>query len=389
VSIGDINSQELINGPSLQSLVIPSSAYTYGEVNRIEISGPVPAFPADLFALVIRNSATADTTTHTQRSGGMAVEVTGTRSAGSNDMSNIAFECQATGAQTNNCIEALNGDVVVDAGNLTVQGTGNYIFETSSSGFIAAVGTLYAESAGTNAIDITAASTNAIKIRNATAQIDIDNAGSPTLLFYNANSGNLAITLQAQLTTIGPGTDAPGASGTAAIVENAGSTCSEVRDATHDVESENCSSSSGVFIGSYTNHTLHLQTNATNAIQIDGSQATTILGTLTANNGITVTGNETVTGRSVYDDAQMDQGTLFTLASGSTSQIKGATSGTFTASGSTETITFGITFTTSPTCVVSTAGSTKSWTITSRSTTQLALGSLTNGQVYDFTCIGH
>jgi len=85
-AIGNVNSQELINGPTLQSFAVPSTAYAYGEINREEISGVVPAFPSDLFVHVIRDHATADTTAHAQHSGALAVEVDGTRTAGGNDL---------------------------------------------------------------------------------------------------------------------------------------------------------------------------------------------------------------------------------------------------------------------------------------------------------------
>lgn len=183
---GNVTGQELINGPTLQSFAIPNTAYGFGEVNRMEISGVVPAFPADLFVLVIRDSATADTTTHTQHSGAIAAEVTSTRSAGANDLTNTAIECTATGGQTNECLHVLAGDLVVDGGGNIIQNSG-YAFLAGS--FVAAGGTFFAEGNGTNAIDISGTPTNSIKTRQASALFDIENAAASTLTFYNASQG--------------------------------------------------------------------------------------------------------------------------------------------------------------------------------------------------------
>jgi len=140
--IGSVPSQSLINGPTLQSFAIPSTAYAFGEVNREEISGVVPAFPADLFVHVIRNHATADTTTHTQHSGALAVEVDGTRSAGANDLTNTAFECEAKNGQINECIRVLAGDFVFDGGGAITQNSGTAFF---GGQYLAATGPVIAE----------------------------------------------------------------------------------------------------------------------------------------------------------------------------------------------------------------------------------------------------
>lgn len=188
IGVQTVADQLLIGGPTLQSFNVPNTAYAFGEINREEIGGVVPAFPADLFVHVIRNSATADTTAHTQRSGGLAVEVSSTRSTGGNDLDDIAIECSAVGGQTNNCIEALQGDVVVDNGNITTNV--GFIF---SAGFLAASGTVFPESSGTNAVDISGAPTNAIKMRQAASQIDVDNASPSTLTLYNAGGGTFGL----------------------------------------------------------------------------------------------------------------------------------------------------------------------------------------------------
>ena len=104
------STQILVDGPTLQSFNIPSTSYAYGEVNRWEIGGVVPAYPADLFVGVIRNTASADTTTHSQRSGGLAVETTGSISAGSNGFVAVGIEALASGGTQNLAFEALGGD---------------------------------------------------------------------------------------------------------------------------------------------------------------------------------------------------------------------------------------------------------------------------------------
>lgn len=202
IYIGDINHQALVNGPTLQSLTIPSTSYTFGEVNRIEIGGVVPIFPNDLFALVIRVSAAADTTAHTSHSGAIAAESTSTRSAGANDLTNTAIECTASGGQVNECFHALAGDVTLDGGsNLTVNS--GFIFMTDSTKFIASLGTIFPESSGTNAIDISGTPTNAIKTRAATNLFDVENAAASSLTFYNANFGIFRMVLGADATPSG------------------------------------------------------------------------------------------------------------------------------------------------------------------------------------------
>lgn len=100
---GDINHPTFLNGPTRQSLSIPGAGYPYGEVNQVNLTGATPDFPDDLFAYAIRNHATADTTTHTQHTGGMAVEVDGARTAGAFDKTNTAIECEAVNGQVYWC----------------------------------------------------------------------------------------------------------------------------------------------------------------------------------------------------------------------------------------------------------------------------------------------
>lgn len=120
--------------------------------------------------------------------------------------------------------------------------------------------------------------------------------GDGTTRIIGANSSSMSLITSATtrigiaaagLVTIGlnASPDAPGAANTALIVEQAGTTCSEVRDATNDVEAEHCASSSGAFFGSQSNHSAFFQTNNTNAIKVDTSQLVTVLKTLTVGPG--------------------------------------------------------------------------------------------------------
>lgn len=193
VSTGGINSQELINGPTLQSLVIPNTSYGFGEINRIEVSGVVPAWPADTFSLVIRNSCTADCTTHTQRSGAAAFEVTGTRTAGSNEMFNVALETLASGAQNNYAFEALDGDVNIDSGNLDVTGTGFF------TGFLATTGVLFAEGNGAQGLFLSGTPTNNIYSTDPSTVFNVHNASNSTLEFMNDGGGTLTLAVDGDI----------------------------------------------------------------------------------------------------------------------------------------------------------------------------------------------
>lgn len=189
VALGAVNIQGALNGPFIANITIPSTAYAFGEMFVYNIDGVVPAFPADLFATVIHVSATADTTTHTQHAGAAAFEVTGSRSAGANDMTNTALELIASGAQVNEAIRVLAGDTVISAGNVSIDGAGANLFQTSSTGFIATLGTMFAEGAGNAAIDITAGPTNSIQIRNVAGVIGLNNASASALTITNNGGG--------------------------------------------------------------------------------------------------------------------------------------------------------------------------------------------------------
>jgi hypothetical protein len=187
-AIGAANTQSTINGPTLQSFAIPSTAYAFGEVNREEITGVVPAFPADLFTHVIRTTVSSDTTAHSQHAGSLAVESACTRSAGANDLQCTGAEFSASGGQVNNAIHVLAGDTTFDGGGAITQNSGTAFFAGSFLATSAAT-TFFAEGNGTNAIDISSTPTNAIKTRAAASQFDVENAAASSLTFYNASAG--------------------------------------------------------------------------------------------------------------------------------------------------------------------------------------------------------
>lgn len=191
-STGNPTARSLINGPTIQSWVLTDPLYAFGEINRREFTGSVPTFPRDLFVDVVRGTVTADTTGGAARAGGAAFEMDCTRSAGANPVNCIGAEFSAIHGQTNNAVELLAGDLTVDNGNIVSQV--GYIFEQDAAGFIAALGTIYAENGGTNAIDISGAPVNSMRIRNAAGAIDMQNAGASVLRVYNSNAG--LVTLQ-------------------------------------------------------------------------------------------------------------------------------------------------------------------------------------------------
>lgn len=191
VALGALTNQMAINGPFIVNATLTDPAYAFGEMFVYNVSGVVPEFPNDLFVQVIHNSAQSDTTAHTQHSGGIAIEVTGSRSAGSNDQTNTALEIIAENAQINEAIRVFAGDTVLSAGNLTVDGAGAFIFQTDTHGFIATAGKVYAEDTiGDSAIDVTANSV-ALKVRPAAGFIDMHNASASSLTIQNNGGGGL------------------------------------------------------------------------------------------------------------------------------------------------------------------------------------------------------
>jgi len=61
-----------------------------------------------------RQDGTFNTTSGTLQAVGMIAEAVATRSAGANNLQNVALRCNATGAQVSTAIEAQNGDVILN-----------------------------------------------------------------------------------------------------------------------------------------------------------------------------------------------------------------------------------------------------------------------------------
>lgn len=180
-SIGNVNAQILVNGPTVQSLTIPS-VYAFGEINQIALSGIGHTGAGDIFASVIRNGVTFDTTAGANRSGGGAFEVTSTKSAGGNILTDVGFESSAVGGDVNIAYEALDGDVQVDTGNFLVNS--GYGFFTGP--FLAASGTIFAESNGTYGLAITGTPTYNIEMTQNASSINVNNGSPSTLTLQNS-----------------------------------------------------------------------------------------------------------------------------------------------------------------------------------------------------------
>lgn len=139
-----ISDPALITGPTEQALTLPAD-FDHGEINMETITGEAVCWPGDTFGSVIRvqvdDHCPAD---HGQRVGGLAVEVAVNNAVAGVERTAVAMECSAAGgATTNNCLEALAGDVVVDQGDVTLN-HGNVF----AAGYVATLSTLYAEGPG-------------------------------------------------------------------------------------------------------------------------------------------------------------------------------------------------------------------------------------------------
>ena len=194
-SLGDVNTQTTINGPTIQNVTIPSSSYPFGEINMVNVSGVGPAWPADVFIYASRLNVDYDTTSHAQHAGVAAFEANVTHSAGTNPLVATALECDATitgdaasANDTRECIRMFHGDLIADEGNIALNGQSANVFLSGASSFIATLGTFFAEGSA-NAIDITANPTNAIRIRQQNSTIDLDNTGTSTVTLQNSGGG--------------------------------------------------------------------------------------------------------------------------------------------------------------------------------------------------------
>jgi hypothetical protein len=111
-------------------------------------------------------------------------------------LTNTALEVLASGAQSNEAVHILGGDLVFDGGGEIRQNSGIAFFGGT---FLAATGTFFAESSGTNAIDISGSPTNAIRMRAAASQIDVNNVAPSTLTFMNQGGGTFALIVQGKV----------------------------------------------------------------------------------------------------------------------------------------------------------------------------------------------
>jgi hypothetical protein len=203
-------------------------------------------------------------------------------------------------------------------------------------------------------------------------------------------SGNLvasAITDDGAVVTIGAGTDAATQINTQLIVENNGTTNLAIRDATSNAELQNYIYSGGGIIGTKTTHQLDIQANGIGGIRLATNGAVTILTSLT-NNGNTTNGDANTDKTSTWGHAVW-LGTAPALSSCGTSPTIAGTDarGTITigTGGSACTITFSRTWTTAPSCTVTSRTKANSLDYTT-SATALTLSAATAAGVYDYDC---
>ena len=152
-NLGDLTHSTNLNGPTRQTVNITDPAYAFGELNLTTVTGIVPAHPLDLFMQVLRSDADADCTTDDQHSGGIAVQVSGSRSAGANTLVNTAIEVTAENAQVNYALRVLKGDFQFDGGGAITQNSGTAFFGGT---YLAATGPVIAENNGLYALYISA-----------------------------------------------------------------------------------------------------------------------------------------------------------------------------------------------------------------------------------------
>ena len=107
----------IISGPTEQDLVLPVG-FDHGEINQVSITGEAVCYPADTFAHAERVLVTDNCSGHSQRIGGLSIEVGVTPGADNHDRNVVAMQCSAHDGATNNCLQARFGDVVLDHGDL-------------------------------------------------------------------------------------------------------------------------------------------------------------------------------------------------------------------------------------------------------------------------------
>lgn len=114
-TVGDLTHVWQIGGPYQETLVIPASPSLPGgggEINQTTLTGTGHLTSAgDIFAYVVRGSTTFDTSGGANASGGFFSQVTSSRSAGSNPLTNYAFEANASGGDNNYAFYDAHGDI--------------------------------------------------------------------------------------------------------------------------------------------------------------------------------------------------------------------------------------------------------------------------------------
>ena len=107
----------LVNGALTQTLAIPPGVVggTNGEINLMTLSGANHlTATGDIFAYVVRNAVTFDTTGGGNASGGYFAQVTSARVAGAAALQNKGFEANILGGDSNIAFHSLRGDILQD-----------------------------------------------------------------------------------------------------------------------------------------------------------------------------------------------------------------------------------------------------------------------------------
>lgn len=117
VTLSDITHGITVGAPLTQTLTVPPGAMagSNGELNLMTITGAGHlTAPGDIFAYVVRNAVTFDTTGGPNASGGFYSQVTSSRSAGVAALQNKGFEANILNGDTNVAFHSLAGDIQMD-----------------------------------------------------------------------------------------------------------------------------------------------------------------------------------------------------------------------------------------------------------------------------------
>ncbi|HEY6025851.1 MAG TPA: hypothetical protein VIV09_03040 [Pseudolabrys sp.] len=142
-----LSTQMLLNGALTQTLTVPPGvvAGTNGEINLTTLSGTGHlTTTGDIFAYVVRNGVTFDTTAGANASGVFFAQTTSSRSAGANPLTNTAYEANVQNGDTNYAFHDLHGDIQMD---------------TATDSAVLGVTTVHGLTcSGTNPVDLSSAS---------------------------------------------------------------------------------------------------------------------------------------------------------------------------------------------------------------------------------------